>query len=34
VQGGTLTDPTDGAVLVFRGESPAAAEALLLPIRM
>jgi hypothetical protein len=27
VMGGALTDPTDGAVLVFRGDSPAAAEA-------
>src|SRR5262249_33286050 len=27
VLGGALTDPTDGAVLLFRGESPAAAEA-------
>jgi uncharacterized protein YciI len=27
VFGGALADPVDGAVLVFRGESPAAAEA-------
>lgn len=27
VLGGALADPTDGAVLVFRGDSPAAAEA-------
>lgn len=25
--GGTLADPVDGAILVFRGDSPAAAEA-------
>jgi uncharacterized protein YciI len=25
--GGALADPTDGAVLLFRGDSPAAAEA-------
>jgi uncharacterized protein YciI len=25
--GGALTDPTDGAVLLFRGDSPAVAEA-------
>jgi uncharacterized protein YciI len=25
--GGALTDPTDGAVLLFQGDSPAAAEA-------
>jgi uncharacterized protein len=27
VLAGALADPTDGAVLVFRGDSPAAAEA-------
>jgi uncharacterized protein YciI len=27
VLGGALADPVDGAVLVFRGDSPAAAEA-------
>jgi uncharacterized protein YciI len=27
VLGGALADPADGAVLLFRGESPAAAEA-------
>lgn len=27
VLGGALADPADGAVLVFRGDSPAAAEA-------
>lgn len=27
LMGGALADPVDGAVLVFRGESPAAAEA-------
>jgi uncharacterized protein len=27
VLGGALADPVDGAVLLFRGESPAAAEA-------
>jgi uncharacterized protein YciI len=27
VLGGALTDPADGAVLLFKGESPAAAEA-------
>jgi uncharacterized protein YciI len=27
VLGGALADPTDGAILVFRGDSPAAAEA-------
>jgi uncharacterized protein YciI len=27
VLGGALADPTDGAVLLFKGESPAAAEA-------
>ncbi|HYH65379.1 MAG TPA: YciI family protein, partial [Urbifossiella sp.] len=27
VLGGALADPTDGAVLLFRGDSPAAAEA-------
>ena len=27
VLGGALTDPADGAVLLFRGDSPAAAEA-------
>ena len=27
VLGGALTDPPDGAVLLFRGDSPAAAEA-------
>ena len=27
VMAGALTDPVDGAVLVFRGESPAVAEA-------
>lgn len=27
VLGGALDDPTDGAVLLFRGESPEAAEA-------
>jgi uncharacterized protein YciI len=27
VMGGALADPVDGAVLVFRGESPAVAEA-------
>jgi uncharacterized protein len=27
VLGGALADPTDGAVIVFRGDSPAAAEA-------
>ena len=27
VRGGALADPLDGAVLVFRGDSPAAAEA-------
>jgi uncharacterized protein len=27
VLGGALAEPTDGAILVFRGDSPAAAEA-------
>jgi uncharacterized protein YciI len=27
VMGGALADPVDGAVLLFRGDSPAAAEA-------